>query len=199
MLFTVIIKLKGKETVFPKNFLRHHQQRFSYLPGRPPGQKTGLSVGQRHPGQKRPGHAADESAAGIFCGGKGLLADAVDSEKLDLILTKLLGMEHDIHGMKDDIGNLKSDIARMKGHITEIRDDILTLMKNTSFIEIHLETSTDRNIRLLAENFIDLTNKLNQATPAANKNLAYEVKVTYAIEEVKKLAEKVAKIMERSA
>ncbi len=108
-------------------------------------------------------------------------------------------MERDIHGMKDDIGNLKSDIARMKGHITEIRDDILTLMKNTSFIEIHLETSTDRNIRLLAENFIDLTNKLNQAIPAANKNLAYEVKVTYAIEEVKKLAEKVAKIMERSA
>ena len=42
----------------------------------------------------------------------------------------------------------------------------------------------------MAENFIELTNKLNQAIPVADKNLAYEVKVSYLIDEVQKMKEK---------
>ncbi len=49
---------------------------------------------------------------------------------------------------------------------------------------MHLENQTDKNIQLIAENFIELTNKLNQAIPVADKNLAYEVKVNYLIEKV---------------
>lgn len=51
--------------------------------------------------------------------------------------------------------------------------------------QMHMENVTDRNIQLIAENFINLTNKLDEAIPAADKSLAYEVKVNYLIEEVK--------------
>jgi len=50
--------------------------------------------------------------------------------------------------------------------------------------QMHMENVTDRNIQLIAENFINLTNKLDEAIPAADKSLAYEVKVNYLIEKV---------------
>ena len=62
-----------------------------------------------------------------------------------------------------------------------------------------MENVTDKNISLLAENFIDLTNKLNQAIPAADKNLAYEVKVNYLIEEVEELKTKVENLILKTA
>lgn len=108
-----------------------------------------------------------------------------DSEKLDLLLAEMLGVKDDIAGMKDEIRGIKDDIQLLKTKVTDI--------------ELHLENCTDRNIRLIAENFIDLTNKLNQAIPAADNNRMYEVKVNYLIEEVKKLAEEVSKIKDKTA
>lgn len=79
-----------------------------------------------------------------------------DSEKLDLILSKL------------DL--LESETQKSN--------------QRTTSIELHLENSTDKNIQLIAENFIGLTKKLNQAIPIADKNLAYKVKVNYLAEKI---------------
>lgn len=87
-----------------------------------------------------------------------------DSEKLDLILSKVQNIEHKITG-----------------------------------IELHLENTTDKNIQLIAENFIDLTNKLNQAIPVADKNLAYEVKINYLVSEINKLKQEIEELKAKSA
>ena len=89
-----------------------------------------------------------------------------DSEKLDLILSK----------MQD----LKLEMQEIK--------------RRTTNIELHLENVTDKNIQLIAENFIELTKKLNQAIPVADKNLAYEVKVNYLVEKVQTLEKEIAEI-----
>lgn len=94
-----------------------------------------------------------------------------DSEKLDLIL---------------------SEMQDMKGEMQDMKGDIRELKERVTGIELHLENETDKGVQLLAENFIELTNKLNQAIPAANKNLAYEVKVNYLIDKVKILEEDMA-------
>lgn len=94
-----------------------------------------------------------------------------DSEKLDLILSEMQGM--------------KSEMQELKQRVTGI--------------ELHLENATDKNIQLIAENFIELTKKLNQAIPVADKNLAYEVKVNYLIREVDRLKEEVANLKSRIA
>lgn len=115
-----------------------------------------------------------------------------DSEKLNLILSEMQGMKSDMQGMKSEICGMKSDMRGMKSEIQELN-------RRTTSIELHLENTTDRNIRLIAENFIELTNKLNKAIPAADKNLAYEVKVNYLVEEVNRLKQDVANIRSQTA
>ena len=75
-------------------------------------------------------------------------------------------------------------------------DLILSKVNN---LELHLENVTDKNIQLIAENFIELTNKLNQAIPVADKNLAYEVKVNYLVSEIEKLKREIAELKSKIA
>lgn len=92
-------------------------------------------------------------------------------EKLDLMLNEL--------------STLKKGQEELKAKITGL--------------SLHIENATDKNIQLLAENFVELTKKLNQAIPAADNNLMYEVKVNYLVEEVKKLKEEVAALKSKIA
>lgn len=103
-----------------------------------------------------------------------------ESEKMDLILSGLQDMKADMQDMKADMKNMKTDMKNMKTDISDLHDRMTSL-------ELHIENSTDKNIQLLAENFVELTKKLNQAIPVADKNLAYEVKVNYLLEEFEKL------------
>ena len=80
-----------------------------------------------------------------------------------------------------------------------ILSEMQELKRRTTNIELHLENTTDKNIQLIAENFIELTNKLNQAIPAADKNLAYEVKVNYLVSEVDKLKREIAELKSKIA
>lgn len=121
-----------------------------------------------------------------------------DSQKLDLILSEVIGMKGDVAVLKEDMAVLKEDVAVLKEDVAILKEDVAVLKEKVSVleqrvgnieqrvtgIEVHLENQTDKNIQLIAENFIELTNKLNQAIPAADKNLAYEVKVNYLIEKV---------------
>nr|WP_305137164.1 hypothetical protein [uncultured Schaedlerella sp.] len=128
-----------------------------------------------------------------------------DSQKLDLILSEVIGMKGDVAVLKEDMAVLKEDVAVLKEDVAILKEDVAVLKEDVAVlkekvsvleqrvgnieqrvtgIEVHLENQTDKNIQLIAENFIELTNKLNQAIPAADKNLAYEVKVNYLIEKV---------------
>lgn len=103
---------------------------------------------------------------------------ALTNEDLQAIAQLLQPIQNDITGLKSDITGLKSDIARLENNITGLK--------------LHIENSTDKNIQLLAENHVELIKKLNQAIPASDKNLAYEVKVNYLIERVAALEKEVA-------
>lgn len=106
-----------------------------------------------------------------------------------------------IAGMIEKMGSsIKEDLRQeMREMNTSLRNDMREMNDRITNIELHLENVTDWNIRLIAENFIELTNKLNQAIPAADKNLAFEVKVNYLAVEVERLKEAVAAIRDRIA
>ncbi len=108
-------------------------------------------------------------------------------------------IKEDVRILKEDVHTLKGEMKEVKEDVRILKEDVQLLKKKVTCIELHLENSTDHNIQLIAENFIDLTNKLNQAIPAADNNRMYEVKVNYLIEEVKKLADEVSKIKEKTA
>lgn len=110
-----------------------------------------------------------------------------ESEKMDLILSEVQGVSFHIKDMKSDIRDVKADTQNMKSDMQNMKSDIQNLQQRMTNLELHIENGTDRNIQLLAENFIELTKKLNQAIPVADKNLAYKVKVNYLLEEFEKL------------
>lgn len=124
----------------------------------------------------------------------------MNEKKLDLILSKVEKIdkiEADMQDMKCDMQNMKFDMQDMKSDIQGVKKDICSLEskvegldRRVRSLELHQENTADRNIQLLAENFVELTKKLNQAIPAADKNYAYEVKVNYLIEEVQKIQER---------
>ena len=99
----------------------------------------------------------------------------------------------------DDVEQLKADVEDLKIRVERMESDLLILKRKVDDIEIHIENSTDRNIRILAENFIDLMTKLNQAIPAADKSQLYEIRVDYLIIEVEKLKKNVKMLMEKTA
>ena len=111
----------------------------------------------------------------------------MSDKKLDLILSKVEKMEVGMRNMKSDMQDMKSDIQGVKKDICSLESKVDGLDRRVRSLELHIENATDRSIQLLAENFVELTKKLNQAIPVADKNYAYEVKVNYLIEEVQEI------------
>lgn len=87
----------------------------------------------------------------------------------------------------------------MKIEMRDMKTEMQDMNRRLTGLELHIENFTDKNVQLIAENFIELTNKLNQAIPAADKNLAYEVKVNFLINEVNKLKKAMTEIKEKIA
>lgn len=115
-----------------------------------------------------------------------------DSEKIDLILSEMQGMKTEMQGMKTEMQGMKTEMQDMKTEMQEVK-------RRTTNMELHIENGTDKNVQLIAENFIELTKKLNQAIPVADNNLAYEIKVNYLADRVKTLEKEIAEIKSKIA
>ena len=133
--------------------------------------------------------------------------DDVSVMKNDIfsLKTDVAGLKTDIARLKTDVAGLKSEMIELKNRIGCLEDRMLILEKRMDKMEselhkinLHLETETDPGVQLIAESHIDLTRKLNEAIPAADKNLAYEVKVNYLIGEVRELREDVEMLKKKN-
>lgn len=93
-------------------------------------------------------------------------------------------VENEIQQVKSCMGNLENNIQNVERHLTGI--------------ELTLENETNHNIQLLAENHMNLIDKLNQSIKVADKTLMYEVQlssVKFRIDSLEKEIEKVKKEM----
>ena len=104
----------------------------------------------------------------------------------------LEALYRDMQGMKDDMQSMKDDMQSMKGDLQEVKD-------RTSKLELTLENETNRNIQLLAENHINLVDKLNEAISVQNKSILYEVQVSGLKMRVDKLEQEVREIKSQIA
>ena len=91
-----------------------------------------------------------------------------------------------------DIAELKSAQQQTQKDVAELKSAQQQTQKDVTALKLHLENTTDKGLQLLAENHITLVNKLNQAIPAVEKNLVYEVRVNYLMEEMQILKKDVA-------
>ena len=104
----------------------------------------------------------------------------IQSMKTDMNIMKadIQNMKQDIQNMKQDIQNMKQDIQNMKQDIQLLNDRVEKLEQRVTSVELTLENVTNHNIQLLAENHINLVDKLNQAIRVQDKSILYEVQVS---------------------
>lgn len=101
-----------------------------------------------------------------------------DRELLEDMYGKMQSMEDKIQGMNDKLELTNQKVAA---------------------IQLSLENETNHNIQLLAENHINLVDKLNQAIHAQDKSLLYEVQVSGLKARVEQLERDVKDINSRIA
>ena len=124
---------------------------------------------------------------------------ALTHEDLKAISKLLEPTRDEIREMKKELGGMKKELGGMKEELEDVKKELGETNRRLTKLELHIENATDKNIQLLAENFVELTKKLNQAIPVADKNLAYEVKVNYLLEEMDKLKADVAELKNKIA
>ena len=108
-------------------------------------------------------------------------------QEIDGLKQEMGNQKQEMTGLKQEMASLKQEMASLKQKMDDMEKETEAIKRNVISTNLHIENATDKNIQLIAENFIELTNKLNQAIPVADKNLAYEVKVNYLLERVHEL------------
>ena len=73
------------------------------------------------------------------------------NEKLDLVLAEMKNMKQEL---KQDIQDVKQ----------ELKQEIQEVKHRVTSIELHLENETDKNIRILAENYLPAAKRYEKAT-----------------------------------
>ncbi len=68
----------------------------------------------------------------------------------------------DMQELKTDVQELKTDVQEVKRRVTKIETDVQEVKRRVTKIETTIENETNKNIKLVAENHIDLARKLNE-------------------------------------
>ena len=128
-----------------------------------------------------------------------------DSEKLDLLLMQVGGINEEVTGLKkevselkEDVSVLKEDVSALKEDVSELKEDVSELKEDVSVLKFEMfevkqtvqkmDTTIEQEllpkIKLVAENHLDLSRKLSDVLALKQeqevlsvKNLALEMRV----------------------
>ena len=95
--------------------------------------------------------------------------------------------------------DMEGKMQSMEDKIQGMNDKLELTNQKVAAIQLSLENETNHNIQLLAENHINLVDKLNQAIHAQDKSLLYEVQVSGLKARVEQLEKEVKDINSRIA
>jgi archaellum component FlaC len=101
-----------------------------------------------------------------------------DHELLEAMYKEICGTKTEMQGMKTEMQGMKTELQGMKSDIAELKVDVGVLKNKVTAIELKQENVTNHNIQLLAENHIELINKLNDAIHVQDKSLMFEVQIS---------------------
>ena len=132
-----------------------------------------------------------------------VLKEDVDVLKEDVKVLKeeVKDLKEDVNILKVDVKDLRDDVNNLNGEVKVLRVDVNFLKKEIKIangritgVALMVENDTNKNIRLLAENHINLIDKMNESIRASDKTLMYEIAVDTLKTRVNRLEKEMDKI-----
>lgn len=128
--------------------------------------------------------------------------------KLEPVMQKLTGLEDKMTGMEDKMSGLENRISGLEdrssgieGKAAGLEEKVSAIQKITAEtknelteVKLHIENVTDKNITLLAENYCNLVNKLDENNKVTDVQLAYQIKVNFLIDDMEKMKKEIAQL-----
>ena len=108
-------------------------------------------------------------------------------------------MKVDMQNMKDDMQNMKVDMQNMKAEMAIMKNQIQMLDCKVTKVELTMENDMNRNIQILAENHINIVDKLNESIRVQDKSILYEVQVSGLNIKMNQLEREIADIKKKIA
>lgn len=94
---------------------------------------------------------------------------------------------------------LYNNMTSLHNNVESLHNDMEIIKQKVTNLEMTLENETNHNIQLLAENHINLVDKLNQAIKVQDKSLLYEVQVSGLKMKLERLEKEIEDIKSRIA
>lgn len=121
-----------------------------------------------------------------------------DREILEKILSKQEQMGADITQMKKEMAQMQESQEQMQERQEQMQEKQEQMQGSITEIKLHLENEVDRGIRLLAENYGSVVDKLN-AIPHVSKESLIDVRVTMLESRFRNVEKQVKQLQEKMA
>lgn len=126
---------------------------------------------------------------------------SLTDEDLQAIVRLLKPIQSDMQEVKGHMENveqrmktIENDIREVKSCIENVENNVQNVERHLTGVELALENETNHNIQLLAENHMNLIDKLNQSIKVADKTLMYEVQLSSVKFRIDSLEKEMAKV-----
>ena len=94
----------------------------------------------------------------------------LDKNDLQAINNLLQPLRDNLDYMKTEMGSMKTEMGSMKADINDLK-------RTVSGIQLHLENTTDKNIRIIAENHLALSHKLDDVLKFKTERNLFEIRL----------------------
>lgn len=85
--------------------------------------------------------------------------------EFELIKNEIRNIYAELRSVKDDICNIYAELQAVREDIRALKDEINSLNYRVTKLEVHIENVTDKNIQLLAENYVPAAKRYEKAVP----------------------------------
>lgn len=120
-------------------------------------------------------------------------------DKMTGMEDKMSGLENRISGLEDRTSGIEGKAAGLEEKVSAIQKITAETQKELTEVKLHIENVTDKNITLLAENYCNLANKLDENNKVTDVQLAYQIKVNFLIDDMEKMKKEIAELKSRIA
>ena len=107
-----------------------------------------------------------------------------DREILEAVLAEVRGLGTRMDGLESRMDGLDSRMGRMEKRQERFEEET---RDNFADLRLHLENITDRNLSILAENHLNLINKMDVSATWMNRIMINEVKINALADQVNRL------------